>query len=136
MKYLVSILKEMNLAATGHDERRSEMHRHNRPQEDLGPASKQDEGRLKENGDAARHAAPEEAISEDAGAAPSGEQLSEKTQAVDAGSGLAISIGRNLQTGKTVELPLSQPQRPCHIRAGKGDEKTLFLACLMTALRR
>jgi hypothetical protein len=100
VNYLVSILKEMNRAATGGNERRSEMSIHNRPQEGLGPGSKRDEGRFEEDGDAAPHAAPEKATHKDAGAEPPKEQPIEDVDAVDTAASLGASFELDLQTGK------------------------------------
>lgn len=73
MKYLVSILKEMNAAATGGNERRSEMSIHDRRPKGLGAASKRDQACLERNADTARDTARKPAV----------DRLSEKTNAVD-----------------------------------------------------
>lgn len=67
MKYLVSVLREMNLAATGGDERRSEMSICNQSPKDLGATSKRGEGRLRANEDSDLSASPLSASAADAG---------------------------------------------------------------------
>ena len=67
MKHLLSILKEMNRAATARDEMSAYISTQSRPPEGLAAPSKQDEGRLGVNEDSDLAASPAAAGAADAG---------------------------------------------------------------------